>query len=363
MGYPRSRRGNMAETLQKELPSVSILIVNYNGADLLPGCLTSLASATYARREVVLVDNASTDNSQTILRDFPWVNVVQSSRNLGFAGGNNLGLLHCSGELVLLLNNDTIVQPGFLEPLCEYLASHPKVGVVQGKMILPRFNNTLDVCGSFLTAVGLPYHYGYFKPDAPKYQRPYAVFSGKGACLLFRREIISEIGGFLFDESFFCYYEESDFCHRAWLAGFEVAFVPGPPIQHLMGATGGRFITANNIQQYYVRNMLFSLCSNLSLPWAFRILPLLLVVLVVRIGALLVRLNFSGVAAHLGALGAQVLGWRRITKRRQLIRRIRKLSDKAIFEKCLRTPRPDYFMKTFRGDIGAYVDDDLPRVP
>lgn len=349
----------MDQIPQKPYPRVSILIVNYNGQDLLRGCLESLANETYRPREVVVVDNASTDNSLAVLQEFPWVKVIHSQQNLGFAGGNNLGLLHCSGEFILLLNNDTVAQPGFLEPLCDYLLTHPKVGVVQGKMILPRFNNALDVCGSFLTATGLPYHYGYFKMDGPKYQRAHPAFSGKGACLLFRRELVSQIGGFLFDDRFFCYYEESDFCHRAWLAGFEVHFVPSPPVQHLMGVTGARFIKSEAIQHYYVRNMLFSLLSNLSIPWVLRILPLLVLVLTLRMCAFLFAFNFCAVKSHMTAIGEQFLGWRRIAERRNLIHRIRRVPDRVIFEKCLRNPRPDYFVKTFRGKIGEYVDTEL----
>ncbi|MEI9864258.1 MAG: glycosyltransferase [Limisphaerales bacterium] len=90
--------------------------------------------------EVIVVDNASTDGSMEALRAYPWVKVVQSDQNLGFAGGNNLGLRECSFDYVLLLNNDTVVVSDFLQPLCDYLDQHPEVGAVQGKMQLPRFD-------------------------------------------------------------------------------------------------------------------------------------------------------------------------------------------------------------------------------
>src|SRR5512140_873174 len=133
---------------------VSIIIVNFNGAKFLPGCLESLAKVTYSEKEVIVVDNASTDGSLELLKQYPWAKVVRSENNRGFAGGNNLGLTHCTGEYVLLLNNDTVVVPAFLEALVDYLEAHPQVAVVQGKMILPCFGGTLDVCGSFLTALG-----------------------------------------------------------------------------------------------------------------------------------------------------------------------------------------------------------------
>ena len=120
---------NTASTPTKDLepkagravPLVSILLVNFNGAKFLAACLDSLNKVTYASREVVMVDNASSDNSLAILERYPWVKLIRSDKNLGFAGGNNLGLKQCSGVFVLLLNNDTVVAPGFLEPLVEHL--------------------------------------------------------------------------------------------------------------------------------------------------------------------------------------------------------------------------------------------------
>jgi GT2 family glycosyltransferase len=337
---------------------VSIIIVNFNGAGWLKECLTSLASVNYPAREVIVVDNASTDDSLEVLKSFSWARLVRSDRNLGFAGGNNLGLQHCLGEYVLLLNNDTIVPPDFLTPLCAYLNEHSEVGVVQGKMVLPRVQNTLDVCGSFLTAFGLPYHYGYYKPDGPKYRRNYAVFSGKGACLLFRREIIPQVGGFLFDDGFFCYYEESDFCHRVWLAGYEVHFVSNPPVQHFMGGTAGG-PHAQFVLRHYLRNMTFSLMSNLSSGSRLRILPLFFTFLFIGCGGSLLRLNWGQAAAHAEALRHCILRYPKIIARRRLVRQFRRRSDREIFRKVLRTPRLEYFLKTFTGALGNYEDEAI----
>jgi GT2 family glycosyltransferase len=340
-------------------PLVSILIINYNGALWLPACLRSVAAISYPNYEVIVVDNGSTDDSLHILAEFPKVKLICSQFNLGFAGGNNLGIRHCSGEYVLLLNNDTIVVPNFLEPLCDYLNRNPKVGIVQGKMTLPRQGNALDVCGSFLTALGFPYHYGYYKPDGPKYQRSYPVFSSKGACLLFRSELIAHTGNFLFDEDFFCYYEESDFCHRAWLAGFEVHFVAGPPIQHLMGATAGG-AQADFVLRHYLRNMTFSLLSNLSLSSRLRILPFFFVMLVASMLAATAKLNGARCAAHWGAITHCIASYDKILARRRLIKSLRRQSDRAIFAKVLKTPRLDYFIKTLTGNLKNYLDEDLP---
>ncbi|HEV2210477.1 MAG TPA: glycosyltransferase family 2 protein [Verrucomicrobiae bacterium] len=358
MASDDTRVAGSGKAVSIDPPLVSIIIVNFNGARFLPACLDSVGRLAYTKREVVLVDNGSTDESITVAQSYPWVKLVRSDRNLGFAGGNNLGLSVCSGELVLLLNNDTIVTPDFLEPLCGYLSKHQGVGIVQGKMVLPNFGGGLDVCGSFLTPLGVPYHYGIYKPDGPQYERSYAVFSGKGACLMFRRQIIPDVGGFLFDEDFFCYYEESDFCHRAWLAGWETHFVNTPPIQHLMGGTAGGPHAAF-VLKHYLRNMAFSLLSNLSFPARLRILPLFFCLLVLGWVASALSLNRGKFSAHWGAVTCYVASYGRIRARRKLIRNIRKRSDSSILKVVMRRPRIEYFVKTFTGRLREYVDEDL----
>jgi len=340
-------------------PLVSILIANFNGANLLPDLLKSLEALSYREHEVVVIDNGSTDDSLKILEKYPWVKIVRSERNLGFAGGNNLGLTACSGDLILLLNNDTVVSPDFLQPLCTYLEQHPSVGIVQGKMLLPRFGGTLDVCGSFFTGFGLPYHYGYYKPDGPKYQRSYPVFSAKGACLMFRRQVLVEAGGFLFDDEFFCFYEESDFCHRAWLAGWEVHFVDSPPIQHLQGGTSRNEDAAFPLR-YYLRNMGFSLMANLSFWSRVRILPLFFAMLSAGMLASALVRDGGQFKARVQAFVYCIANYGRIRARRRLISSFRKQSDSEIFRKVLRTPRFEYFLKTFSGKLRDYVDDQLP---
>src|SRR5574344_1746539 len=221
-------------------PHLSILIASYKQKKLLQDCLASIRVAG-PMPEVVVVDNASHDGTVEMLAaEFPEVKVVVAPENLGFAGGNNLGLPACTGDYVLLLNNDMIVHPGAFEAMTSFLDAHPAVWAVQGKMRLVREGGVLDSAGDFLTVCGLQYHYGYRKPDAPKYSKAYPVFAGKGACLMFRRDVPSKAGGFLFNPVFGSYYEETDFCHRIWLYGGEVWFVPSPMIDHLQGMTSSR---------------------------------------------------------------------------------------------------------------------------
>jgi GT2 family glycosyltransferase len=326
---------------------------------VLSDCLASLRQVTYPCFEVVVVDNASKDTSKELLEQHPTIRVLHSDHNRGFAGGNNFGLPACNGQLVLLLNSDTIVTPDFLQPLVQYLQEHPQVGIVQGKMILSRHGDVLDVCGSFLTRFGFLYHYGYWKKDGQKYQHSYPVFTVKGACLLFRRELVAATGGYLFNEDFFCYYEETDFCHRVWLTGHEVHFVYTSMIEHLQGTTSERTQTSGFVLRQFLSNQTFGLLANLSVGSLLRIMPGYLLVFFTSMTAAAVTGKGIIFGAHWHALAST---WRRLGKiraQRELIRRLRKISDRELFAKVMRNPRLDYFIKTFQGRLSDYQDGRL----
>ena len=337
-------------------PFVSIIILNFNGADLTVPCLESLRNLKYSNYELIVVDNGSTDNSIDILKEIPWVRLVRITQNCGSSGGYNMGLEHARGEFILMMNNDMIGNSEFVQVLSRYLVDHPQVGIVQGKMVLPRFGGTLEVCGSYLTAFGLPYHLGYYKPDSQKYQRSYPVFCCKGACMMFRREVIAKAGGYYFNPDFFCYYEESDLCHRAWLAGYESHFVASPPIQHLSGVTIARNENAGFGIHYYLRNMMFSLLTILEPLWLLRIMPVFIIILLVSMLAAFVAGRRSVAKAHWDAMAYNFLNLKKIRVQRRRIQAIRKQSDSEIFAKVLRMPHLDYFIKTFQGKLGEYVD-------
>lgn len=337
-------------------PRVSILILSYNGADLLGPCLESLRGLAYPDYEIVVIDNGSTDDTPRILAQHPAVRTVRTEKNLGSSGGYNFGLPAATGEFVLMMNNDMIANPLFVSALSSYLVEHPEVGIVQGKMVLPRSGGTLEVCGAFMTCFGLLYNYGYFKPDGPKYEQSQAVFCGKGACLMFRREVVEAAGGYYFNPEFHCYYEETDLCHRAWLAGYETHFVASPAIQHLSGVTVARSEKAGFAIHYFLRNMIYSLLTILEWPWILRLMPIFISTLLFSMTAYFLTGQRSMAAAHWNALAYNLRHWKKIRARRTQLRAIRKKSDGEIFAKVLRTPRLEYFFKTFTGRLADYED-------
>lgn len=247
-------------------PLVSIIIANWNGAGVFKDCLVSLAKIKYPNWELVVVDNGSTDDSADLAEQVKLpakrVLVIKNNHNVGFAGANNQGYDKSQGEYVLLLNNDTKVDPNFLSLLVKRLEDDLSVGVIQPKIYLMDKPGYLDNAGSYLTRIGFLQHWGFLSKDSNEFSAEKEVFSAKGACILIRRAVLEKVG--LFDSAFGSYFEESDFCWRVWLAGWKVLFFPQAVIYHKVGFTIKRLDVVNINFDYY-KNRIRSLIKNLEL--------------------------------------------------------------------------------------------------
>ena len=296
----------------------TILIVTWNGDDLLGDCLASIASSLGDDVPCVVVDNANLPSTRSLCSRYPFAKYVPSARNLGFAGGNNLGLPYCETEYVCLLNNDTVVRHDSFSPLIRFMDEHPDAGVAQGTMKLPRCNDTLDDCGTMLRPIGIQLH-RFFGRQPGEDLTPSRVFAAKGAFMMVRKSAIQAAGGFLFYDHFMSYYEETDFCHRVWLSGSEVWFVPTPPIDHLMGMTSSKFDNAA-IWRQYLGNIFFSYLANFRLYGMIRVL---LPFVGVYLGFLVVNLLKGRLSLFSAALKVPC----DVFRRRHDIRRARKAVD------------------------------------
>ena len=241
-----------------DMPRLSVLIVTWNGDDLIKNCLDSIV-AVYGEKlpQIVVVDNANAESTRKLVNEYDCVRYVAAPENLGFAGGNNLGIKYCDREYVLLLNNDTVVHEDSFAPLIEFLDTHPKAGIVQGTMTIPGFG--FDDCGVVMTPFGIQHHLNRGESDSGKLV-PRRVTAAKGAMMMVRRKTIEECG-FLFYDHFKSYFEETDFCRRAANHGWETWFVPTPPIDHLCGATSSKF-ARDEVWRQYFRNILYSFARN-----------------------------------------------------------------------------------------------------
>lgn len=251
-----------------EKPLVSIIVVNFRGLKFTRRCLGFLKKITYPHYEVILVDNGSGPKEKQVLtKEFgDWTKLVFSNVNRGFAGGFNLGLRQAKGRYVFSLNNDAFVRRDFLEPLVAVMTADTSIAVCQPKVLSAKNRGRFDYAGAaggFIDKFGYPFCRGrvFFsiEKDRGQYDRP-AFILWAGTSFLIDKLKYRQIGGF--DEAFFAYAEEVDFCWRANELGYRVVYISRSVISHIGGATGNK----NQPRRiYYVhRNHLLLLFKHYS---------------------------------------------------------------------------------------------------
>ncbi len=219
---------------------VSVIIPNYNGKRFLPTCLDALHQQTYPREqlEIILVDDASTDDSVPFVRQhYPDVRVVALPHNSGLAVACNRGVAAARGDVVVLLNNDTEVEPQWVEALVEALETHPWAGAAASKMLLFDRRHILHSAGDMMGVDGIPRNRGVWEEDRGQYDDVRVVFGGCGGAVAYRREVWDALGGF--DEDLFMYLEDVDLAWRMQLQGWGTVFAPDARVYHHLSATGG----------------------------------------------------------------------------------------------------------------------------
>lgn len=242
---------------------VSIVIPNYNGKRFLDVCLGALAQQTYPAEltEVILVDDASTDDSVAYVRQrYGHVKVVVLERNSGLAVGCNAGARAATGDLLVMLNNDTEAEPGWLTALVEAAEANPRAGAIASKMLLFDRRDTLHNTGDLMGADGIPRNRGVWQVDSGQYDGSPAVFGGCGGGVAYRRVAWEQAGGF--DERLFMYLEDVDLAWRLQLLGWEAVFAPAARLYHHLSATGGGVLSS-----YYTgRNTLWVIAKDMPAP-------------------------------------------------------------------------------------------------
>jgi GT2 family glycosyltransferase len=197
-----------------------------------------------------VVDNASVKDDPTIIhQSYPEIVFIQSKENLGFAGGNNLGIRQAKGEYILLLNNDTEVDPGFIEPLLSKLKSDPKIGAVSPKIRFFHTPDTIQYAGyNPYTLVTLrQYLIGLGEVDSGQYNTSCETFSIHGAALMIPISVVKEVG--LMAELYFLYYEEHDWAERIKRAGYRIFYVPESLVLHKESISTGK---QSPLKTYYI---------------------------------------------------------------------------------------------------------------
>jgi GT2 family glycosyltransferase len=218
---------------------VSVIVVNFNGRRFLSDCLSALERQSLPRHrfEVLLVDNGSTDGSiEFVKQQFPWVRLLPQTENLGFAEANNRAERLARGEWVALLNNDTRVDPLWLEALLS-AASDPAVGGVASRVLFRDRPNVINSAGLTLYRDGRGGDRLEGTADSGITREPADVFGGSGSSLLLRRAMLADVG--FFDPSLFMYYEDLDLAWRARLRGWRFVYAPAAVVEHVHCGSSG----------------------------------------------------------------------------------------------------------------------------
>ena len=249
------------------LPSVAVVILNWNGRNFLEKFLPSVVASTYRNLQIVVADNASSDDSVTFIKQYyPQVNVIVNYRNYGFAEGYNKALEHVKSDYYVLLNSDVEVKNDWIEPIIELMESDALIGAGQPKILSYHNKDMFEYAGAaggWIDDFGYPFCRGRVfdvaEKDNGQYDNAEQVFWASGAALFIRAEVFHKLNGF--DESFFAHQEEIDLCWRMQLEGYKVYVEPKSVVYHV----GGGSLPMGSEQKVYLnfRNNLIMMYKNL----------------------------------------------------------------------------------------------------
>jgi GT2 family glycosyltransferase len=250
------------------------VIVNYNSGPDLAACLRSVAGSTYPRKELIIVDNASEDESiRQVPALHPDAKIVRNRMNLGYSGAGNIGVAKARGDFVVLLNPDTIVDECWLEGLVDAAARYPRAAFFQPKILLMDDQRILNSAGNMIHVAGFGICRGIGTLDDGRFDKEVEVCYTSGACTLARREVLREIGPM--DRLFFAYGEDKDWGWRGLMMGWRSMYIPSSRILHKWSP-----ILGHSREKLYLLEFerLLSIWKNYSQRTLLIVAPLLLLV-------------------------------------------------------------------------------------
>jgi GT2 family glycosyltransferase len=251
-------------------PKIAVVILNWNGRKFLEQFLPSVLQSTFRGYELIIADNASTDDSIPFLeKQYPAIRIIRMKENYGFTKGYNEALKQVAADYYVLLNSDVEVTPGWLEPMVTLLESNPDIAACQPKLL--SFHNKKQfeyagAAGGWLDKYGYPFTKGRVfdtcEEDHGQYDQSEPIFWASGAALFIRAKVYHEMKGF--DEYFFAHQEEIDLCWRIQLAGYRIYSCPSSVVYHVGGGT----LPKSNSRKTYLnfRNNKIMLSKNLPYP-------------------------------------------------------------------------------------------------
>ena len=238
---------------------ISIILLNWNGKHHLDECLASILSQAFNNCEILLVDNNSCDGSQQYIKaNYSHIKLISLDQNIGFSAGNNIGIHAAKGDYIILLNNDTVVEPGWLDCLYKCMTSDPTIGFCASKMVSYYDRDLLDTTGDGFSISGAAFKQGHME-NKNKYNKDEYVFGACAGAAMYKREMLETIG--LLDEDFFLLYEDADLSFRAQLAGYKCKYAADAVVYHKVRSSIGMlsdthvFYGQRNVEYAYFKNM------------------------------------------------------------------------------------------------------------
>ena len=245
------------------MEEVTVIVLNWNGARVLPRCLEAMAGQTYKEFHLIVVDNGSTDGSWKLVQTHTaQVELIRLPYNMGFSRANNIVLKTVSTPYVALLNNDAFPRPDWLESLMAGLERHPEAGFVASKLLFDDARDVIDRAGDGYSIAGVAYLRGR-GAHSSFYDKEEEVFGACAAAALYRKELLQRVG--MFDEDFFLLHEDVDLSFRAQLMGYRCVYVPHAVVYHGASSTlvhdssASVYFGHRNLEWVYLKNMPWSL--------------------------------------------------------------------------------------------------------
>ena len=346
---------NLATTDNCDLPTVSIIIVNFNGKAFLKKCLNSLSQLNYPshRYEVILVDNGSKDGSTQYIREnFTNVRVLALSRNFGFCGGNNRGAEVALGQSLVFLNNDVEVDKNWLRELVKVAYSSDSIGICGSKVFYMDAPGIIQFAGGYLHTLGGAVSMNYGR-ESTLCQTVSTTGYVIGCSLLIKKNVFNLIGGF--DEDYYMYGEEGDLCWRAWIFGYAVMYNPQSFLYHVGGASRkdklvkGKdfelkrgFFDARAVSQTSLyhgnKNAIFTFLKNLEAKYVPSAYIFSLVLMLSQFANLLIDKKMMAIPLVVKSWWWPISNFRLIYQKRVKIQSLRRISDKTLLKNNILIP-------------------------
>ena len=310
--------------MQKEDPLVSIIILNFDTGDLLLKCVESIEKCNYSNYEIILVDNASTDNSHKLCKEkFQKIKLIENKENLGYCRGNNIGISEAKGKFLVVLNPDIVVDKNWLK---ELIQAYDKSGdgLYQPKLLVFGNESKINSAGNMIQTFGFGYSRGKGENDDEQYNNTKQIGFASGACLFTTKELMEEIGNF--EPFLFAYNEDMDLGWRASKMGINSYYIPSAIVKHAESYSY-KWIP----KKFYLleRNRHYCILTHYSHKTILKILPSLIVI---ELFVLFYFLSKGMLKEKFRAYGSIIKKSRFISKKHAESEMKRKISDKELIK-------------------------------